>query len=234
MLAPVAGRPLIQWVVENTLRARRPHAVLVATDDERIARAVEPLGVQAVLTRPDHPSGTDRCAEAVERVVADVVVNVQGDEPLIDPDLIDGLAGALLADRGWDMATAASPIESEADLSAPSVVKVVRDAAGRALYFSRWPIPFVRDPGGESGGAGPLHWRHIGVYAYRREFLYRLVATPPCRLEMAEKLEQLRALHIGGRIRVLETRHTGIGVDTPEHVSYVEAALRERASRGKT
>jgi len=214
-------------VVEAVNRAERLDAVIVATDDERIRQVVQDCGGTAAMTRADHPSGTDRVAEAVASLEAGVIINVQGDEPLIDPALIDGLAALMLGDSSWDMATAATPIVCPEDLASPSVVKVVFDAAHRALYFSRAGIPCVRDEG-EQGAVAGLHWRHLGIYAYRRTFLERLVSTPVCALEQAEKLEQLRALHIGARMAVMETDDEGMGVDTPEDVEYVEALLRER------
>jgi 3-deoxy-manno-octulosonate cytidylyltransferase (CMP-KDO synthetase) len=223
-LVPLCGKPMIQWVVERARQAARLDEVLVATDDSRIADAATRAGARAVMTRPDHASGTDRIAEAVTAGGASVVVNIQGDEPLIDPALIDQLASAVGDDDSCDMATAASPLEAEEDLGNPAVVKVVCDGAGWALYFSRLPIPFVRDAGFRA--AEPLHWRHIGVYAYRERFLRRFVAAPPCLLEQAEKLEQLRALHLGGRIKVLRVRHAGVGVDTPADVPRAEALMR--------
>lgn len=224
-LAPICGKPLIQWVVENALRAASLDEVLVATDDDRIFAAAEEAGVGCVMTRSDHPSGTDRVAEAVEGRNAEIVVNIQGDEPLFDPVLVDDLVDAI-KNGGADMATAATLIGDDAQLEDPGVVKVVKNQAGIALYFSRSLIPHVRD-GGASAADG-LHWRHLGVYAYREPFLRRLVATPPCATEMAEKLEQLRALHIGGRIAVLETSDEGIGVDTPADLKYVERVISER------
>lgn len=226
-LALLCGKPLIQWVLEGVSRAKRLDAVLVATDDDRIRAAVERLGGTVAMTRPDHPSGTDRIAEAVAGMDCDVVINIQGDEPLIDPRLIDRIADLMAGPGGWDMATAATPITNEVDLNNPSVVKVVWDENHRALYFSRARIPHVRDL--DSGGAAvrPLHWRHIGIYAYRNSFLQKLVRVPPCALEQAEKLEQLRALHIGVRMAVLETEEPGIGVDTPQDVNYVEEVIRQ-------
>lgn len=224
-LIKLCGKPLVQWVYERARQARRLDRVIVATDDRRIADAVQAFGGEWVMTRPDHPSGTDRIAEAVQQVPAEVVINVQGDEPLIEPALIDELAEKLSADAGWDMGTAATPLRDPADLLNPAVVKVVWDAAYRALYFSRSPIPHVRDaaPGTVAEG---LHWRHIGLYGYRRAFLQRMVAEPPCRLELTEKLEQLRALHLGARMVVLRTNDFGLGVDTPEDVPKAETALR--------
>ena len=223
-LHPICGRPLVAWVVAAAQRARRLDQVIVATDDARIAAAVRGTGATVAMTRPDHPSGTDRVAEAARPADDDIIVNIQGDEPLIAPALIDALADRLAADPRWDMATAACPIDSRRDLEARSVVKAVCDRAGAALYFSRLPIPCRRD--GEPDLASGLYLRHLGIYAYRGAFLKRLVAEPPCALELAERLEQLRALHIGGRIAVLVTAQAGVGVDTPEDVGYVEAAMR--------
>jgi 3-deoxy-manno-octulosonate cytidylyltransferase (CMP-KDO synthetase) len=225
-LVPICGRPLIHWVLERVQQAESLSDVIVATDDERIVEAVAGCGGKAVMTRVDHPSGTDRVAEAIASADADVVVNIQGDEPLIEPALIDTLAERMLADPAWDMATASAPLTGKQDYRDPSVVKVVTGAYQQALYFSRYPIPFVRD--GDAGMCEGSHWRHIGIYAYRRGFLTRLVATPPCRLEELEKLEQLRALFIGGRMLVIQTDDVGIGVDTPEDVTYVEALIREK------
>ena len=226
-LAPVGGKPLLAWVVERARQATRLADVLVATDDARIAAAAESFGVAVALTSPDHPSGTDRIAEAIRGRDADVVVNVQGDEPLIDPALIDRVAGTLLDAADWDMATAAAPIRSAEELHNSDVVKVVRARDGRALYFSRSVIPHVR---GAAAGHPPepgAHFRHIGIYGYRRAFLERLVQEPPCALENLEKLEQLRALDLGGRMAVLDTEAFGIGVDSPADVPKAEALLRQ-------
>lgn len=224
-LIRLCGKPLVQWVYERARQARRLDRVVVATDDQRIADAVAAFGGEWVMTRADHPSGTDRIAEAVQALDAGVVINVQGDEPLIAPALIDELADKLSSNAGWDMGTAATPIHHPVDLLNPAVVKVVWDATYRALYFSRSAIPHLRDaaPGTVAQG---LHWRHIGLYGYRRDFLHRMVKEPPCPLELAEKLEQLRALHLGARMVVLRTNDFGLGVDTPEDVPKAEAALR--------
>jgi 3-deoxy-manno-octulosonate cytidylyltransferase (CMP-KDO synthetase) len=227
-LVMICGKPLIQWVLERTRLATRLDEVLVATDDERIRSVVESLGGIAVMTRPDHPSGTDRVAEAVAGREAGVVINIQGDEPLIDPGLINRLAQVMVSEPEWDMATAATPIHDPDELNKPSVVKVVFGERGRAMYFSRSVIPFVRD----TAPAGLTHWRHVGIYAYRRAFLDRLVKTPPCVLELTEKLEQLRALHLGGRMTVVETDEIGLGVDTPGDVVLAEAALRKLGMAG--
>jgi 3-deoxy-manno-octulosonate cytidylyltransferase (CMP-KDO synthetase) len=225
ILAPLCGKPLVQWVYERACQARRLPLVLVATDDERIRDAVEGFGGRAVMTRTDHPSGTDRAAEAVEGTAADVVVNIQGDEPLVDPAILDRMAQTLEEDDAWDMATAATPIRGADELLAPSAVKVVCDRTGRALYFSRSVIPHVRDEG-EKPTDEPLHWRHLGLYAYRRACLDELVQTPPCATEQAERLEQLRALHLGYRIHVLQVEDTGVGVDTPEDLARAEELIR--------
>lgn len=221
-LALICGKPLIQWVLERVRLATRLDEVIVATDDERIRSVVTSLGGSAVMTRVDHPSGTDRVAEAVAGREAGIVINIQGDEPLIDPGLINGLAEVMVGDQEWDMATAVTPILSADELNKPSVVKAVFGEQGRALYFSRSAIPFVRD----AAPAGLTHWRHVGIYAYRRGFLDRLVKAPPCVLELTEKLEQLRALHLGARMKVVETREIGLGVDTPEDIALAEAALK--------
>ena len=226
-LAPVGGKPLLAWVVQRARQARRLAEILVATDDARIAAAAESFGVAVAMTSPDHPSGTDRIAEAIRGRAADVVVNVQGDEPLIDPALIDRVAGTLLDAADWDMATAAAPIRSAEELHNSDVVKVVRARDGRALYFSRSVIPHVR---GAPAGHPPVpgeHFRHIGIYGYRRAFLERLVQEPPCALENLEKLEQLRALSIGCRMAVLDGEAFGIGVDSPADVPKAEALLRQ-------
>lgn len=226
-LYPICGKPLVQWVVEAVKRARLLDEVVVATDDVRIAEAVSGF-VNVAMTRADHPSGTDRVAEAAQPGDDDIVINIQGDEPLIDPGLIDALALRMKEDDGWAMATAACPIRSMRDLEARTVVKVVLARDGGALYFSRLPIPCRRD--GEPELASGLYLRHLGIYAYRGAFLKRLVGEPPCALERTECLEQLRALHMGGRIAVIQTEDQGVGVDTPEDVEAVEAVIRARGN----
>jgi 3-deoxy-manno-octulosonate cytidylyltransferase (CMP-KDO synthetase) len=226
-LASIGGKPLLAWVVERVRLAARLDEILVATDDERIAAVARDCGAAVAMTRSDHPTGTDRIAEAIRGIEADVVVNIQGDEPLIDPALIDRVAGVLADDAGWDMATAASPISAAEELHNPDVVKVVRAADGAALYFSRAAIPFVRGAGEGFGPEPGQHLRHVGLYGYRRAFLERLVATPPCALENLEKLEQLRALAIGARMVVLDGAAAGIGVDSPADVPKAEALLRQ-------
>jgi 3-deoxy-manno-octulosonate cytidylyltransferase (CMP-KDO synthetase) len=224
-LAMIAGKPMIQWVVERVRRADKLDAVIVATDDDRIADCVRQLdieGVQVVMTSPDHPSGTDRIAEAVRELEIDAVINVQGDEPLIDPALIDRLA-EVTSTGEWDMATAATPIRDEIQINDPSVVKALFTRDGQALYFSRSTIPHIREPEGIAKNG--IYWRHIGIYAYRRDYLLQLVSEPPCMLEQLEKLEQLRALDMGCRMKVIETEDFGLGVDTPSDIAKAEALL---------
>jgi len=225
-LHPICGRPLVVWVVEAALRARGLDGVIVATDDARIAEAVRTTGASVAMTPSDLPSGTDRVAAAAQPADDDIVVNIQGDEPLIEPRLIEALAQRLRTDDAFQMATAACAIATFAELEARSVVKVVCAADGGALYFSRLPIPCRRD--GAADPASGLYLRHLGIYAYRGAFLKRLVREPPCELERCESLEQLRALSIGGRIAVLRTASAGRGVDTPEDVAIVETEMRKR------
>lgn len=225
-LTPICGKPLVRWVVEACLQAKTLDEVVVATDEERIAQALEGSGARIAMTRPDHPSGTDRVAEAACAEADDIVVNIQGDEPLIEPALIDAVAARLQDDDRWQMATACAPIMTMEELLAPSIVKVVLDSLDGALYFSRLPIPCERD-GVPVLGSG-LYQRHIGIYGYRGAFLRRLVAELPCALERAESLEQLRAMWLGGRIAVVRTQERGIGVDRPEDVAVVERLIRER------
>ena len=231
-LAVLAGKPLVAWVVEAVGRARGLDEVLVATDDERIAKAVEEWGGRAVMTPSELPSGTDRVACAVRARLGadfgddDIIVNVQGDEPLIDPALVDALAERLKSSPEIDMATAVTPLKTHADFAARTVVKVVLDREDRALYFSRAPIPCARD--GEPDIPGGLFVRHLGIYAYRGGFLKRYIAEPPCELEKTEKLEQLRALWMGAKIAVVRTEDEGVGVDTPEDAERVARLLAAR------
>jgi 3-deoxy-manno-octulosonate cytidylyltransferase (CMP-KDO synthetase) len=221
------GKYLIQHVVERALQARRASQVIVATDDPRIVAAVKSFGGQVVLTRRDHASGTDRAAEVAQNLDVDVIVNLQGDEPLIDPAALDLLPELLRRDPDADMATLAAPVTSVEQWYNPNCVKVVCDAAGRALYFSRSPIPFVRD-GRPAFHAEPTSFlQHLGVYAYRRHFLLRLATLEPQALEQLEKLEQLRALSLGHRIRVGMVRAADGGVDTYEdYHRFVETCRR--------
>ncbi len=227
-LAMLAGKPLVAWVVEAVKKAKTLDEVLVATDDQRIADAVIQYGGKAAMTPSELPSGTDRIACAAgDFADDDILVNIQGDEPLIDPALIDELALKLKLNASFDMATAVTPIKSEADFAAKTVVKVVMDKNDAALYFSRAPIPCDRDhaPDLSSG----LYVRHLGIYAYRGAFLKRYIREPQCELEKTEKLEQLRALYMGAKIAIVRTADEGIGVDTPEDAVRVEKLLLARA-----
>jgi 3-deoxy-manno-octulosonate cytidylyltransferase (CMP-KDO synthetase) len=234
---------MIEWVHERARAAATVERVVVATDDERIARVVRGFGGEAVMTSPDHPTGTDRIAEAARAIAADVVVNVQGDEPMVDPAAIDAAARALLDDPSLPMATLSLPLRSVEEMMAPSVVKVVSDACGNALYFSRSPIPHVRRgaaadlrAAAEEAAARGLARKHVGLYAYRRDALLRLAALPPSPLEVAEGLEQLRALQHGMRIRVVPVDgEGGVAVDTPEDLERVRALLsRPALSAGRS
>ena len=231
-LAMLAGKPLVAWVVEAVKKAKSLDEVFVATDDERIVKAVEEYGGVAVMTPSELPSGTDRIACAARNRFGgdfgddDILVNIQGDEPLIDPKLIDELVAKLKGGKGFEMATAVTPIKSVADYAAKTVVKVVLDRDDGALYFSRAPIPCDRDH--EPDLASGLYVRHLGIYAYRGGFLKRYIAEPPCALEKTEKLEQLRALWMGARIAVVKTDDEGVGVDTPEDAERVAAILANR------
>lgn len=209
-LALIAGKPMVQHVYERACAARGVERALVATDDDRIAAAVRAFGGEVALTRREHPSGTDRVAEVAAGLDADVVVNVQGDLPFLDPALVEAALAPLLADGGLPMATLRTPIRAAAEMADPNVVKVVTRRNGDALYFSRSPLPHWRD-GAPDGVCG---FRHIGLYAYRRPFLLEFARLAPTPLEQAERLEQLRALEWGYRIGVAATDWAGIEVDT--------------------
>ena len=208
------GKYLVQHVYERACQARQANRVVVATDDSRIAAAVQSFSGEVVMTRRDHLSGTDRVAEAARHLDAEIIINLQGDEPLIDPASLDLLPGLLARDRHADMATLAVPIAAAAQWHNPNCVKVVCNAAGRALYFSRSPIPFVRDGQPLFTGQPACFLQHLGLYAYRRDFLLKLAQLPPSPLEQVEKLEQLRVLAHGHQIMVGVVQHTSIGVDT--------------------
>jgi 3-deoxy-manno-octulosonate cytidylyltransferase (CMP-KDO synthetase) len=227
---------MIQWVYECVRRARRVDRILVATDDARIADAVARFGGEAVMTSASHPTGTDRLAEAARGTDAEIVVNVQGDEPMLDPALVDAVAEPLVADASLPMSTVSLPLGRLDEMLSPSVVKVVADARGRALFFSRSPIPLVRDGGppdlpaaaGRAVAAG-LARKHVGLYAYRRDALLRIASLPPAPLETAEGLEQLRALHHGLAIQVVPCDgESGRAVDTPADLEAVREMLAVR------
>lgn len=221
-LADVCGKPLVQRVYERVALARRVGRTIVATDDARIFDAVRAFGGEAVMTSPDHRSGTDRVAEAAGFTGGGIIVNVQGDEPLIEPSVIDDVIEKVLGDGGIVCSTAASPIRDEGMWLDPNAVKVVMDGRGRALYFSRSPLPCYRDGG--FGGA----YLHAGIYCFRRDFLMRYAALEQTPLERAEKLEQLRILEHGYEIGVVITDHASIGVDTPDDLEMVRKLIGAR------
>ena len=224
-LASIAGKPLVQHVVERCKMARSLAEVIVATDDGRIARAVQPY-CRVEMTGAHHPTGSDRIAEAVERCACDGVVNIQGDEPLIDPAVIDAVAGAL---ETAEMSTAATPVKFFDEYDNPNVVKVVVNQSGKALYFSRRTIPYLREAASRSVSeqlAAFPFLKHLGIYGYQRETLLRLVRCPASPLESAEKLEQLRALENGIEIAVVQVDYDSVGVDVPADIERVEKLLK--------
>jgi 3-deoxy-manno-octulosonate cytidylyltransferase (CMP-KDO synthetase) len=217
----IAGKPLVQHVWERCLQCQHVDQVVIATDDERIAYAARRINAVPVLTDPNHPSGTDRVAEAAKSFPKhSVIINVQGDEPLISPALIDELALTLINEPEVPMITAAAPIEDDSLLHDANVVKVVLDTRKDALYFSRSLIPFPRNP-----DTGLTTYRHLGIYGFQRDFLFQFVKWPPSPLERTESLEQLRALENGARIRVVPTKDLSPGVDTPEQAAAIEKVL---------
>ncbi len=212
----VTGKYIIQHVYEQAARAPSAGRVIVATDDRRIADAVEAFGGEARMTSRNHSCGTERIAEVAAELDHPIVVNVQGDEPEILPEQVESVIALLAEHEDAAMGTLACPIETEAEWRDPNAVKVVLDEAGRALYFSRSPIPYLRGCEGPLAEAPARPLRHLGIYSYRREFLLAYADLPPSPLEQAEKLEQLRALGAGHTVRVALTEHRGIGIDTPE------------------
>jgi 3-deoxy-manno-octulosonate cytidylyltransferase (CMP-KDO synthetase) len=222
-LAFIAGKPLIQRVVEQCQKAKSLSEIIVATDDTRIWEVAQNF-CRAEMTRPEHPSGSDRIAEVAERISCDAIVNIQGDEPMIESGVIDSVANAL---ADCEMSTAATVIKNPKELDNSNVVKVVVNAAGRALYFSRRTIPYLREAASGSSeqlAAFPF-LKHLGIYGYRRETLLRLVKFPVSSLENVEKLEQLRALENGIQIGVVKVDYDSVGVDAPEDVAKVEKIL---------
>lgn len=223
----ILGKPMIQRVYEQARLARGLGSLCVATDDERIQRAIEALGGRAVMTSPHHPTGTDRLAEATRQLDADIVVNIQGDQPFLDPIMIDEAVQPLLEDPSLPMATLMHPIHRTEDLADPAVVKVVVNLRSDALYFSRSLIPYPRQ------AAAAAVYEHVGLYVYRKEFLQQLAQLSPTPLEKSESLEQLRVLEHGFRIRVIATQcrdhdFSGFSVDTESDLARAEAMLRER------
>jgi 3-deoxy-manno-octulosonate cytidylyltransferase (CMP-KDO synthetase) len=223
-LAQIAGRPMIQHVVERLRQAASGPRIVVATEDQRIKDAVTSFGAEAILTRADHRTGTDRVAEVAVHIPADIYVNVQGDEPLIDSATVDAVIQALTDHKTMHIATPCAAITKPNEIMDPYVVKVVRDFDGNGLYFSRAPIPWVRDTGAK---VAAQHWKHIGIYGYRRDALLEFPTLPPGELERIEQLEQLRWLENGFHIGVVETDYEGVSVDVPADIEKVEKLLRE-------
>jgi 3-deoxy-manno-octulosonate cytidylyltransferase (CMP-KDO synthetase) len=216
---------MLQHVYERASQARYLTKVIIATDDQRIYDAARSFGAPVQMTRDDHRSGTDRVAEVASSDPAEIIVNIQGDEPLIDPTAIDAAVLALTSDSDVPMATLSKRIEDPSEVENPNVVKVVSDLRGNAIYFSRCPIPHV----GPHGGA--VHYKHIGLYVFRRDFLLAYSGLPVGPLEQAERLEQLRALENGYPVRVIETEYESLGVDTPEDLERVTALFEPSLSK---
>lgn len=225
-LALIAGKPLLQWVIEGAKTSRKLADVAVATDDERIANLARACGVKALMTDSDLATGTDRIFQAAQQIEADVLINIQGDEPLIDGTLLDRLVEPFVADPTLEMATLGRPLDHES-LSSANTAKIVLNKKDEALYFSRLPIPWTRQTP-PANFAGAL--KHIGIYGYRKDFLAKFCAEPPAPIEIAESLEQLRALYLGARIKVVRVEHDSWGVDTPDDVLKIERLMRERTN----
>jgi len=237
VLAPIAGKPMIQRVWERSSTASLIDEAVIATDDDRVFEAVESFGGKAVMTNPEHKSGTERCSEAAEKLDADIVVNVQGDEPLINPESLDLVVDPLVANESLGMSSLKFPIGTYKDYIDPNIVKVVCDDQENAIYFSRAPIPHYRDSrdlveswkGGSPLPADllPPPMKHIGVYAYRTGFLQAMARMPAAPIEEAEKLEQLRVLSWGFKIRMVTTPHDSVSIDVPGDVDKVERIIAE-------
>ena len=233
VLASIASKSMLQHVYERACAARYLTSTIIATDDERIYEAARVFGARVRMTRADHPSGTDRVAEVASAENAEIVVNIQGDEPLIDPAAIDAAILPLAHDPDLVMGTLKKRIEDPREVDDPNVVKVVTNLKGDAIYFSRWPIPYEREGRRPGGRPGLPHYKHIGLYVYRCDFLLQYPNLPVGPLETAERLEQLRALENGYPIRVVETEYESLGVDTPEDLERV-AKLFEASIAGVT
>lgn len=219
VLADLGGKPVIQHVWENAKKSKMLEDLVIAADDERIIKEAQNFNAKVVYTSPDQPSGSDRLAEVVNPLDVEVIINIQGDEPLVRPDMIDELARTILDDKKIQMATLIKRIEDENEIRNPNVVKVVVDKNGNALYFSRSAIPYRRFE------TSPVYYKHLGLYAYTKDFLFVFVNLPKSHLEMTEGLEQLRALENGFRIKTVETKFDTIGIDTPEDLERARQAL---------
>ncbi|MCB0364845.1 MAG: 3-deoxy-manno-octulosonate cytidylyltransferase [Bdellovibrionaceae bacterium] len=229
-LALVAGKPLLQWVIEGAKTSKKLSDVWVATDHQEIFDLATKCGAKAVMTESDLPSGSDRVWAAIQDQDCEVAVNIQGDEPLLSGELLDALVTPFFADPGLEMATLGRPLQ-EGDLESLSTAKIVMNERNEALYFSRFPIPYSRVDAKQLSG---VCCKHIGLYAYRKPFLQRFCQQGPVDLERAESLEQLRALYLGARIRVVGVEHDSWGVDTPEDVAKIESIIQTGRGHGRT
>ena len=227
VLADISGKPMIQWVWEAAIKAKILDDVIVACDDKRVEEAVRSFGGKAVFTSTEHPSGSDRICEIVNPLDVKVIVNIQADEPLIDAVMLENVARPLLEDHSLSMATLMKKIDDPREITDPNVVKVIADKSGMALYFSRSVIPYQRDK-----SADVAYYKHIGIYAYSKDFLFIFKNLPESNLEKIEKLEQLRVLEAGFRIKVIETKITTIGVDTPEDLEKVKKIIQAKSASG--
>lgn len=225
-LAFIAGKPLLQWVVEQALKAKLLNQVIVATDHDEIAQLAEKLGVQAIMTESDLPSGTDRIYAATKNIYSNIVINIQGDEPMLNPNWIDLLVDGLKSHPNASMSTLAHPIGPD-DLENKNAVKVLMNEKNQAIYFSRWPIPFSRKKSNDFQSLDFCQ-KHIGMYGYRANFLKEFCEHLPSPIEQAESLEQLRALSMGANIQVISVAEASIGVDTPEDAIKVEEFLKRK------
>ncbi len=223
-LAPILGKPMIQWVIEGAQKSKLIKKIIVATDDQRIADACSSFPVKVVMTDPDLPSGSDRVYAALENEPEDLIINLQGDEPLIEAELLDHMALQMRTQSDWEVMTLGRPMDKEA-LSSENTAKIVLSQSHHALYFSRFPIPYSRVKNEQDLSAC---LKHIGIYGYKREFLKLFCKTPAQPLEKMEGLEQLRALYLGARVKVLKVNYQSWGVDTPDDIKIVEAELRKR------
>jgi 3-deoxy-manno-octulosonate cytidylyltransferase (CMP-KDO synthetase) len=237
VLADINGKPMLQHVWERVKRAHEVDEVVVAVDKEKVYKAVSSFGGKAVFTSPEQPSGTDRIAEVASSIDADVYINVQADEPLVHPLMVDALAQVFKYERNIQIATLIKRIHSKEEISNPNVVKVVVDRKGFALYFSRSPIPYIRGGDAELPGSGPAlqdisgsYFKHIGLYSYTKDFLFTYTNLPKSTLEMDEKLEQLRVLEHGYKIMTIETRYDTIGVDTQEDLEKVRKIFSQESA----
>ncbi|MFC1590585.1 3-deoxy-manno-octulosonate cytidylyltransferase [Candidatus Omnitrophota bacterium] len=226
VLADLCGKPVVQHVWENAKKAKTLDELLIASDNEKIMKAVKAFGGKAIFTSPAQPSGTDRLAEVVNPLDVKIVVNIQGDEPLVRPIMIDNLVMALEGEKSAQMATMIKRIEDPEEITNPNCVKVVTDKSGYALYFSRSPIPYDRSENG-SRTKGPVYYKHIGLYAFTKDFLFTFRKLPHSALEKTEKLEQLRVLEYGHKIKTVETRFDTVGIDTAEDLEKVRGILKK-------